>query len=1302
MKRLFLSFFFICLSFYSVSTLAQDTTSISVDSFHIQGGVKGLDQWYGFTDSVIVVRVMVVPQKESTTGGEQKDSLVFDSCVVYRTYKEETVKIGVFSEVKTDSIVHNDSIKAVLGEKDYISYDVEFFYRKYTRESNDSVWGKPDSITEKIETRTLDFSIFEKPRIEDEKFTVPNLKTYAGGPVRSFALAIDSLQNGYDKGWKIEWLLDETLVSDSTEYTFDTKNEVSGEKTLSAKIRNVAPDGTTVLYDKDWSWDIKIYANPATAKSTTVGPESKYACVEVHKDRTYNSSVKMPDGYGSWKYEWYLKDKKIGTDSIINYNFPNEAGTYDLNLILAAFNPDDNMEEWYKDTITLETITIFPEPKVGSIELHNFVYKDDDTISLQIATSGGCKEGWSYQWYKKASLSSSADVELSGDSILSFICENDGDEKLEESLYCVVSNYVDKTELYSNTIPLSSQIEIYPTPEFVPQDIHRNENAHPETYSLYEDQLLDPEVLKGKFGGQGGYPDGWKYELWVEGELKKDFRPATSGSYEVAYKVSNTATLTDGSKTVWFEKSFEYTFDVLKTPDITETMCYTEEGNDTENFDGEEELHVVKGTTIQVQLEGIGGCPNSWATEWVLYRSKNQKDITVVNKKNHFTAEFETDTESSKDSIHYLIKYKICNNPLNHVNTGSDNSFIKEGEKRIVVWRDINTQAPGVKINDTSTNTIYIETYEGADVSLTIQNVGGASARWNNTWTPQEGSPKGERTDYGQKYNLSNLQSANGKPSTYSYTVVSKYGVHSDMYNFVVIVWPKPVLKAVELKLNKADENISYNIDDYTFAPECYEEDKFTLQYSLEGGIMDEDRNVWKCIVTDEDDICYDLEEKSGEIPLNAAQLKVKFVHNYDGRYNSTIDDWLIGSNEYTIDPKIYKQPTIEEQFTDSANVEWGKKTIYVYEGQLIKMNYKLNEGYSDGWEVVWVVDGKTLPETDKGKCEYSPELVSGTNLSEDKTIEVTIKNRIGNNVGLHEVKEYPIRVWRKANFKNPSIIDCNNSTNEISGTTINVREGNMLKLNVDPIEYGYENKSYTWNIAGRIINEKDIETSMTMNNDSPEFGNESQTIKFKAQVNGPYGKEWDNKEITYYVNVYNKPKTPTKLKKKGSGVSGTLICETELTDKDLEKYEYYLVYGYEENGKDVDFASVKQENPGMVRWALAPSNGVLSKDNIYVYALWKDETVEITSGKKYISGVVDEYWDGSTYNGSTRAVLNNNHTKIDDIVADVPDGIEIVQIYSLDGVAVGQNLGALPGGMYIISYMSNGNEMKSRKIVIK
>lgn len=1124
MKRFFFSFFFICLSFYCVSSFAQDVTFVSVDKFHIQGGVKGTDYWFGFKDSLIVTKLTIVPEhvniEKPAMDNDQTEYNVFDSCVVYRKYKgQEALKIGVFlgNSIKNNSIEYNDSIAALLGENDNISYDIKLFYKKYTRELNDQEWIVSDTLYENKETKTTGFSIFEKPTI-------------------------------------------------------------------------------------------------------------------------------------------------------------------------------------------------------GMINLKNFVYKHGDEINLKINVSGGCEKGWTYRWYS----SHNNDVDLSRDDFLDFTCDNDGIELRKDSLYCTVTNYVENFEkgtletLYSETRVLESPIEIFPAPMFTPQDIHHNNNADDLLYSLYIGQELDIDALKGNSGGIGGYPEGWKYELFVDGNLVECFKPSKSGKYELEYKVSNTAIQTDKTQTTWFEKSFRYTFDVFENPYISDILRYSEKGANFEVFDEKEDLHVVKGTEIQFQLEGIGGCKDSWKTDWTLYRGNMLIDITDINiDNNSFTAKFKTEDFLTKDSIHYLIKYKIYNNPTNHVKGfGETFPFMKEGEKKIVVWRDINTIAPGLKIS--ANNTIYIETYDNENVSLIIDNVGGAPSRWKNSWKSREGSPIGVESNNGEKYKLSNLQSANGKASTYSYTVESKYGAHTDKYNFVVIVWPKPILKDLQLKLNKEGVNIFYNIINNVITPQCYINDLFSLEYIIEGGIIGENRNLWKCIITDEKNSIntHNLDQKNGKISLNATNLTVKFVHKYDNLYNSANDEWLSNSTEYTIVPTKYEQPELVENLKDSSIIaKWGKDTIDVYEGHSINMEYDLHKGYDNGWKLSWKVDGEVHEDTEQ-HWTYIPQLESGAKKSEEKTIQVTIENRIGDNVGLHEVIEYPIRVWRKADFKVPSIRDRNNPINEIFDETINVREGNELLLNVDPVEYGYignASYNYIWNINGNIQNGKDITTCMVMKDvfDSPELRNETQTIKYKAQVCGPYGNVWDSHEQTYNVNVYNKPKTPKDLKKKGSGISSTLICETELTDVELEKYEYYLVYGYVENGINVDFASVKQENPGMVRWALAPSSDVLKKDQLYVYALWKDENVEITSGKRYISregftGKEDDDWDGSTYDGSTRTVINNNHTKIDDIASEVLDGIEIVQIYSLDGVAVGKNVEELPGGMYIICYMSNGNEIISRKIIIK
>ena len=67
----------------------------------------------------------------------------------------------------------------------------------------------------------------------------------------------------------------------------------------------------------------------------------------------------------------------------------------------------------------------------------------------------------------------------------------------------------------------------------------------------------------------------------------------------------------------------------------------------------------------------------------------------------------------------------------------------------------------------------------------------------------------------------------------------------------------------------------------------------------------------------------------------------------------------------------------------------------------------------------------------------------------------------------------------------------------------------------------------------------------------------------------------------------------------------------------------------------------------------------------LYVYALWKYGSIEVTSGLRSVNSV-DEDWDDSDYSGHTRGIISQSTAisehKMDNYLTTVSD------IYSIDG----------------------------------
>jgi hypothetical protein len=228
------------------------------------------------------------------------------------------------------------------------------------------------------------------------------------------------------------------------------------------------------------------------------------------------------------------------------------------------------------------------------------------------------------------------------------------------------------------------------------------------------------------------------------------------------------------------------------------------------------------------------------------------------------------------------------------------------------------------------------------------------------------------------------------------------------------------------------------------------------------------------------------------------------------------------------------------------------------------------------------------------------------------------------------------------------------------------------------------------------------VKTIVTPSLVSDTYKTSTYTYTLTASNVGPYGRVWDSRSgMSHQVTVHSKPQTPASLTIKGTGKSRTLICQmpAAITDANLADRQYYLVFGYVVGSEHLDFASQLQNNTSQLRWN-KQFYTVGQMNNAYVYSVFKSGNVEIASGKRYLTSV-DEAWDGSTYNGTTRSVIANETTGVDDVFA-VEDAGTCKRVLTLDGKFVANTTEGLVPGVYLVQYENQDGELTTKKIIVK
>lgn len=339
--------------------------------------------------------------------------------------------------------------------------------------------------------------------------------------------------------------------------------------------------------------------------------------------------------------------------------------------------------------------------------------------------------------------------------------------------------------------------------------------------------------------------------------------------------------------------------------------------------------------------------------------------------------------------------------------------------------------------------------------------------------------------------------------------------------------------------------------------------------------------------------------------------------------------------------------------------------------GRNLPISLRISGGQKDGWEYYYGKKGDVQSTSKDSNHVFSIVRESSRStqtIKEDYIMRAV--NYIDGVIRCDTTLSITVYVYPEPWMPNDIVIIDRNRQNV--SVESGVRVGNEIILSCEECYGGYPNVwNCFWSRDNTIISNTYETLTAIEELYSGDTKDDSRVITFKCGVDNFFGTEqWAVQEYTKHLTIYNKPKTPISLEKKGNGTSGTMIATTSVSDTDLEGHEYYLVFGYlDANGQMHDATSLRQQNAGEVRWSTQISTSEInnSGNTLYVYALWKyDNGVEITSGLRFVNSV-DEYWDGSSYTGGTRAVIANT-TGINNVYAE-KGNVNPCEYYSIKGM---------------------------------
>ena len=839
-----------------------------------------------------------------------------------------------------------------------------------------------------------------------------------------------------------------------------------------------------------------------------------------------------------------------------------------------------------KRSAKAETIIVYPEPVIQKVEAPFSAFKKESgTLKWSATGEGGGK--WVYSWKSTDNVTNNSET-YEHPSIKN-------NEQTIKSIDVTLSavNYAPDGTTEWDTYNDSWTIKVFPevvvAPSVEPNDL---ENS----CRKFQGNSWDLAV-----SAAGGNPDGWEIE-WLDvdsgNSLSKNMECKVTGqnakekeTKHIRLNVKNNPPKdADPELGIWFDENYDYFVDFYPIPNV--------------EF-GEYPPNVLDGNIIQMQVKLSD---SAYMNDYLLQCEWNDSQSGQ-------TYTFKASNNNNEDGVQkkVAVKYSLSLKNSDESNKTGDYSHV------FTVWPN-----PSVSLSlDGNESSNPYQLFQDGKIDLSVSSYGGYKTGWTYIWKDEND----KEIIRGKKYTLAceklsdEVQSKHIKLTVTNESQNPTEDWFNKTYDYYVNFYPTPIIKFAE----DYRKNIKHG-DDVLM----------TLT------IQDANGNIY----TDSYDVDYSW--NNGESHNSIYEFKGFNTNNNDGESVSVTLDGVVKLKGTDLE-KPYK---LKHDF-----VVWPLPIVYTDNlgdrvacgGQTLVFSVTANGGKKDGWTYEWTADDALLDDTTN---EYILNLnnapIEGHVVSSYK---VKVVNTCDREKWFEETYPFSVTVYPEPRIPEDVVIIDKNRGGEVS---TGIREGNKIILHCDECSGGYPDAwSYKWKRNNvELGSDKEIVDDVPMEYKGSGKANDM-VIDYSCSVeNWYYSTLWKQHVYPKEIKVYHRPQTPTSIVKKGNGTSETIIATTSVSDTDLEGHEYYLVFGYlDNNGQTHDATSQKQQNPGEVRWSKQISSSEVDNPNnkLYVYALWKyNDGVEITSGIRYIDSI-DEDWDGSTYDGTTRTVIANA-TAIDNV----------------------------------------------------
>ena len=792
---------------------------------------------------------------------------------------------------------------------------------------------------------------------------------------------------------------------------------------------------------------------------------------------------------------------------------------------------------------------------------------------------------------------------------------------------------------------LSHTFVVWPKPS-VTMTIKENDE---ETSYL----LLQGESMIFSFEKYGGYDDGWQFE-WINenGDVV---------SREMSYELSDLSSSTDIVKrhitihvkntgpegqsspvNSWFENTYHYYVWFYPLPSFSFADIYPENILDGEKI----EMNVIM---------------NSILTEEQL------KDYEIKyswNGINSLSYVFEGKNENVDGGISNTVSVECA---IKSLNTGKDLKSTILSHK-YVVW-----PIPMVSIDfkENSANNPQ-KLFQDKSQSLSLSVNGGYSNGWDITWKDEEGNILG----HGLQCSVS-CQSTDDIVKRQIILEVNNWVEErkamwfEHVYNYYIYFYPCPIVQFSE-----------------TYPTVIKSGDKVPMRliiYDINGTRVNNNYNIscnWDDGKSYSDSYIFEAQNNNRNDSIKKT-VSVSFTAELKGSdmpYSGILDYSFV----------IWPQPMIDAQ---GSNI--GDRVGHG--GQTLDFSIETCGGNKNGWRYEWYNQTTKQTISTSNQCHL---LLNNNYNGEILTHEIIVRavNQNDETVWFDDSRHFSLTIYPQPKLADEelTVFDVNRDGAYV---TSGIREGNKVSLVCGECLGGNPNAwSYHWQIND-ATGENSRQTETVINTGYSNLSkDDSHFVEFVCMVDNKYdGIVWADSIYRKTIKVYNKPQTPLSIVKKGNGTSGTVIAMTNLSDRDLEGHEYYLVFGYlDSNGFMHDTEAQRQLCPGEVRWSTQITSSELNNpaNTLYVYSLWRyEDNVEVTSGLRTTDSLNDD-WDGSSYSGTVRAIIAQ--LMVPESILDTIDlsSHDINSVYSIHGLKVDY----LKRGINIIKM----NDGSIKKVLVK